>query len=105
MTQAPGDGGAVEALRARNMLVRTVRTLLKGAGLDIRELTNHLVISCPGHPDQGRIYVGYTSGDVSLRRCTWDYLGHLDGYGDTDPEAEPPLTAEKIIATLTGPNP
>ncbi|HEY3958111.1 MAG TPA: hypothetical protein VGM53_32495 [Streptosporangiaceae bacterium] len=102
MAQIPRDTDAIQASRARNTLIRTVRALLKGTGLDIRELTNHLVISHRGHPDHGRIYVPYANGDGSLRRCTWDYLGHFDGYVSSDPEAEPPLTAEKIIATLTG---
>lgn len=41
-----------------------------------------------------------------LERCdvrAWlHYLGYLDGYDSTDPEAEPPLTAQQIIAILTG---
>lgn len=102
MTQAASNTSAVQAARARTGLAQSVRALLHGSGLDIRELTNHLVISAPGHPEYGRIYIGFTSGDVSLRRCTWDYLGHLDGYGSNDPEAEPALNAGKIIATLTG---
>lgn len=96
------DADAVQAVRARFALVKTVRTLLKGSGLDIRELASHLVISVPGHPEHGRIYITYLTGEVSLRRCTWDYLGCLDGYGGDDPEAEPTLTADKIIAALTG---
>lgn len=103
MTQIPSDTGALQALRARSALIQTVRTRLKGSGLDIRELTSHLVISQPGHPDHGRIYVNYANGDASLRRCTWEYLGHLDGYGPTDPEAEPSLNTERIIATLADP--
>jgi hypothetical protein len=96
------DTHALQAFRARNTLIQTVRAQLKGSGLDIRELTSHLVISYPAHPDHGRIYVSYTNGDVSLRRCTWDYLGNLNGYGPTDPEAEPSLSAAQIITTLTG---
>jgi hypothetical protein len=102
MTQTPNEPDSVQALRARNTLIRTVRTQLKGSGLDIRELTSHLVISDPGHPDHGRLYITYANGDASLRRYTWKYLGHLDGYGSTDPDAEPTLSAEQIIATLTG---
>jgi hypothetical protein len=102
MTHQPGEPDAVRALRARNTLIRTVRTGLKGSGLDTRELTSHLVISDPGHPDHGRVYITYVNADASLRRCTWDYLGVLDGYGGTDPGAEPGLTAEQIIAILTG---
>jgi hypothetical protein len=101
MTQTPSGTDALQAVRARTRLIQTVRTLLKSSGLDIRELTSHLVISRPGHPDLGRIYITFANGDVSLRRCTWNYLGHLDGYGSPDPEAEPTLPAEKIIAMLT----
>jgi hypothetical protein len=94
MPSNPGHD-ALQALRARNTLVQTVRALLQGTGLDIRELASELVISHPGHPEYGRIYITYTKGEVSPRRCTWDYLGHLDGYGPTDPEAEPHLTADQ----------
>lgn len=104
MTQTPSEPDALQTLRTRNALVRAVRTLLKGGGLDIRELANELVISVPGHPEHGRIYITYAKGEISLRRCTWQYLGYLDGYGPTDPDAEPSLTAEKIIAALTGQN-
>jgi len=102
MTHTPDDTSAAQALRARTKLIEAVRRQLKGSKLDIRELTSHLVISDPGHPGHGRIYIAYTSGEASLRRCTWHYLGPLDGYGPTDPDADPPLTAQQIIATLTG---
>lgn len=102
MTEIPGDTPALQAFRARNTLIRNVRTQLRGSGLDARELTSRLAISYPGHSDHGRIYVSYANGDASLRRCTWEYLGQLHGYGSTDPEAEPGLSAEQIIATLTG---
>jgi hypothetical protein len=103
MTQTPAEPDPLQALRARNTLIQTVRTLLKGTGLELRELASELVISYPGHPEYGRIYITFAKGEVSLRRCTWNYLGYLDGYGPTDPEAEPHLTAEQIIALLTGP--
>jgi len=102
MTQPPNDTDAAQALRARNRLVQAVRGQLKGSRLDIRELTSHLVISDPGHPDHGRIYINYATGEASLRRCTWHYLGPLDGHGPAGPDADPPLTAQQIIATLTG---
>jgi hypothetical protein len=102
MTKTPGNTDAVQAVRARTRLIQTVRTLLKGAGLDIRELANELVISDSGHPEHGRIYIKFATGEVSLRRCTWEYLGHFAGYGPSDPDAEPSLNAEKIIAILTG---
>lgn len=97
-----GEGGAFQPIRARNTLVRTVRTLLKGTGLDIRELASELVISRPGHPEHGRVYITYAHAEVTHRRITWEYLGYLDGYGSADPEAEPGIDARTISAALTG---
>jgi hypothetical protein len=103
MTQMPADlENVAKPLRARNMLIRTVKTLLKGAGLDIRELANELVISNPGHPEKGRVYVTYASGEVSLRRPSWDYLGYLEGYGGDGQEAKLRVDADKIIDALGG---
>jgi hypothetical protein len=94
---------ARQTLRARNMLVQTVRTRLKGTGLDIRELASELVISYPGHPERGRIYITYATGEVSLRLTVWTYLGPLEGFEpNDDPDREPAVDADKIIATLTG---
>jgi hypothetical protein len=100
MPDTAGDTGAVAALRARATLVRTVRALLQGSGLDLRELAHELVISQPGRPDLGRIYIKYANGEVTLRRCRWEYLGCLDGYGSDDPEAEPGLNAAQLIGAL-----
>ena len=102
MTQPAVGSGAFRSIRARNTLVHTVRILLKGTGLDIRELASELVISDPGHPEHGRIYITYAHAEVSHRRTTWDYLGYLDGYGSTDPDAEPGIDARTIVATLIG---
>jgi hypothetical protein len=102
MTQTPDEPEALRAVRARTKLVQTVRTRLKGSGLDIRELASHLAISQPGQPEHGRIYISYATGEASLRHCTWHYLGPLDGYGSDDPDADPSLSTEQIIATLTG---
>jgi hypothetical protein len=91
------------AFRARNELIRTLREQMKGKGLDTRELENdRLVISRPGHPDKGRIYINLRTGEVSHRRTIWDYLGHLDHHPHTSPTAEPHITAVTIIAALTG---
>lgn len=95
---------SLQSFRARNTLIREVRTLLKGTGLDIRELANELVISNPGHPEQGRIYVTYATGEVSHRRTIWDYLGYLHGHGNDGEGAELTVSAEKIIHILTGRN-
>jgi hypothetical protein len=102
MTQTPIDADALQAIRARSALVRTVRALLKGTGLDTRELTNELVISSPGHPDHGRIYITYANGDVSHRRTTWDYLGRFKSQPGTNHDTEPGVDADTIIATLSG---
>jgi hypothetical protein len=100
MTQTTDETNILQAFRDRNALIRAVRTKLKGSGLEIRELTNHLVISHPGHPEYGRIYITFATGDVTHRRTLWDYLGHLDGYGPTEPDADPCVTATQIIAAL-----
>jgi hypothetical protein len=102
MTQTVSDTDALQPFRDRNTLIRTVRTLLKGTGLEIRELANELVISRPGHPESGRIYITYATGDVSHRRTIWDYLGCLNGYGSTDPDAEARVNADAIISALGG---
>jgi hypothetical protein len=61
-----------QALRARNTLIHTMRTLLKGTGLDIRELASELVISLPGfRREHVRIYITHSNGDVSHRQTTW----------------------------------
>ena len=101
MTQPASNTDAFQAIRARNLLIRTVRTQLKGKGLDIRELQNELAISDPGHPDHGRIYINCTSGEVSHRRTIWDYLGNFDGQPGTHHDTEPRVDADTIIATLT----
>jgi hypothetical protein len=101
MTQAAGDTDISQAFRARNKLIAAVRTLLKGSGLDIRELTDELVISHPGHPEYGRIYITYTKGDVTHRRTIWDYLGNLDNHPHTSPDTDPRITAATIIRLLT----
>jgi hypothetical protein len=100
--QPPSEVDALAAVRARNTLIRTVRTRLRGAGLDVRELATQLVISDPGHPERGRIYITFATGDVSHKRTVWDYLGHLDGYGSTDPDAEPSVDIAAIAGALSG---
>jgi hypothetical protein len=102
MTQTAADTSTLQALRARNALVHTVRTLLKGSGLDIRERARELVISNPGHPEHGQIYITYAGGEVSHRRTTWDYLGHIHGHATTNPDDEPPIHTGTIISALTG---
>jgi hypothetical protein len=102
MVQVPPDADdTFRSHRDRNMLIRKVKSLLRGSGLDVRELQKQLVISNPGHPEKGRIYIPYASAEVSLRRPIWEYLGHLEGQsGDHDPELR--VNAAKIIGTLGG---
>lgn len=102
MTQAEGETDVLAALRARNALVRAVREGLKGTGLDVRELVKELVISNPGHPENGRIYIPYTSAEVSLRRPIWEYLGYLEGYGSDEKDPELRVDADRIIRALGG---
>jgi hypothetical protein len=99
-TNPPAEPDPFEAVRARNRLADQVRAALSGAGLDIRDRTNALVISKPGHPDNGRIYITYATADVSLRRPIWHYLGRLQGHHRDD---DPPVDAAAIIAALTSP--
>ncbi len=79
--------------------------MLAGSGLDIRDLDKELVISNPRDPDKGRIYINYTTGEVSWRRPVWDYLGYLKGYAqaiETDPDTEPVTDAQTITRALCG---
>jgi hypothetical protein len=92
----------VELCHARGVLRQQVEGLLQGSGLQIHELTRHLAISNPRDPGTGRIHISYTTGEVSLKRTSWDFLGPLQGYEpDDDPDREPSVDAATIIATLT----
>jgi hypothetical protein len=94
----------LELCHARGVLHQQVNALLRGSGLEIRELAHHLAVSNPRDPDKGRIHISYASGEVSWKLTTWDYLGSLQGYEPTDdPDREPPVDAGKIISTLTEP--
>jgi hypothetical protein len=102
VTQTQGETDRFARFRARNALIRTVREQLKGKGLDTRELQNdELVISCPGHPEKGRVYINLRTGEASHRRVLWDYLGYLPGYGSSDADT-PRIDTDTIVTTLTG---
>jgi hypothetical protein len=104
MPYGKNEQTSVDLCHARGVLRQQVDALLRGSGLEIRELSNHLSISNPRDPDTGRIHISYVSGEVSWKRTTWDFLGSLQGYEPTDdPDREPPVDADKIISTLTGP--
>jgi hypothetical protein len=106
MTHGPDELSAIEPCRAMTTLRQKVDALLRGRHLAIRELTTALAIGNPGHPEKGRIHITYATGDVSLRRVTWEYLGPLQGYEpDDDPDREPGVDAAQIIAILTGHTP
>ncbi|HEY1918587.1 MAG TPA: hypothetical protein VGH27_23685 [Streptosporangiaceae bacterium] len=92
---------SLQSFRIRNRLIRDVRAGLKGTRLETRELTDRLAICNPRDTELGRIYVNYARAEVSLRRTVWEYLGCLQGYGSSDPEAEPGIDAAKIIGILT----
>jgi hypothetical protein len=103
MTCPPDDQALAEsirALRARNLLARTVRAGLKGSGLEVRERDNQLVITSPGHPDHGRIYITYARHEVSHARTIWAYLGQFTT--DEPASDEPAIDIGAIIRTLTG---
>jgi hypothetical protein len=101
VTQPASDVDPLAAARARNLLVRTIRHRLKGKGLDIRERDHELVITSPGHPERGGIYVTLATGEASHRRTIWNYLGYLPGHGSTDPD-KPTTDTDTIAAVLTG---
>jgi hypothetical protein len=106
MTHGPDEPNAIELCSAMTTLRQKVDALLRGHHLDIRELTAALAIGNPRHPDKGRIHITYATGDVSIKRVTWEYLGPLHGYEpDDDPDREPGVTAAQIIAILTGHTP
>jgi hypothetical protein len=101
MTRPASEVDAVAAVRARNLLITTVRARLRGAGLEVRELASQLAISDPGHPEHGRVYIAYANGDVSHRRTIWQYLGRLDGCSGTEPDAEPGVDTAAIVRALS----
>ena len=106
MTHGPDESTGADLCRARNTLRQKVDTLLRGHGLEIRELTSALAIGNPRDPAKGRIHITYATADVSHKRVTWDYLGPLQGHEpDDDPDREPGVDAATIIATLTGETP
>jgi hypothetical protein len=102
MTNEPDELTSVRICRSRSALRKKVDELLRGSGLEVREMVNGLAIFNPRDPGKGRIYVRYASGDVSWKRVIWDYFGPLQGYEGDDPDCEPGVDAAKIIAVLTG---
>jgi hypothetical protein len=101
VTQAEPETDQFAAFQARNALIRNVRERLKGRNLDFRELRSELVISYPGHPERGRIYIDLRTGEVSRRRTVWDCLGYWPGYADSG-MGDTGVDADTIVGTLTG---
>lgn len=102
MTLTAEQADALARARARNLLVREIRARLKGQGLDIRERNHALVITSPGNTEQGSIHINLATGEASLKRTLWNYLGYLPGYGNGDID-EPRFDTHTITATLTQP--
>jgi hypothetical protein len=62
------------------------------------------VISHPGHPERGRVYITLAGGEASHARTVWEYLGHVEGYGpDREPDDGPRVDADLITKILTQP--
>jgi hypothetical protein len=101
MTHPASDVDPLAAIRARNLLVRTIRHQLKGKRLDIRERDHELVITSPGHPERGGIHITLATGEASHRRTIWNYLGYLPGHGSTDTD-KPTVDTDVIITILHG---
>jgi hypothetical protein len=102
MTVTEGNPDMADALRARNLLVREVRDTLKGQRYDIREWDRDLSIGVPQHPERGRVHVTYASGEVSVRRVVWGYLGYLGNHGGDRSPDTPRVDAAMIIRALSG---
>ena len=105
MTQTSDELLTVRLCQARARLWATMRDRLAGFGLEIRERERELVISNPRDPDKGRIHINFATGEVSLKRTIWDYLGYLQGFAITleaDPDREPVADAKTIIGALCG---
>ena len=60
MTQPPDETTDIQHVRARAALRRTLDPLLRGHGLDIRELATALAIGNPSNPEKGRVHITYT---------------------------------------------
>src|ERR1700722_6118746 len=105
MTEAPAELNSIRLCRARTTLHALVRGMLAGSGVEIREREKELVISNPRDPDKGRIYINYTTGEVSWQRPVWEYFGRLQGYSqspEADPDTEPTADVQTIIRALCG---
>lgn len=104
MAQAAHAADNLARARARNLLVRDIRERLRGQRLDIRERDHDLVISFPGNPEKGlSVHIVLATGEVSLKRTVWDFLGHLPGYGSGDPD-QLLVDTDKIAAMLIRPD-
>jgi hypothetical protein len=101
VTQTRDEPDIFARFRARNELVRKLKEQFRDRGLDVRERDNEVVISSPGHAENGSVHFTLATGEVSHRRTLWDYLGYLPGYGSGDPD-EPAADTDAIAAIFTG---
>jgi hypothetical protein len=81
---------------------RAVEAIIEGTALKFRELKAELVIMNPSDPEQGRIRIEYSNGYVTYERVVWEHWGVLQEYESEDKDDERYVTADRIIATLTG---
>lgn len=98
MESTPSKPTAVELCRLMSKTQQTVADLLRGSGLQIKELSAGLAISNPRDPEKGQVHIAYADGHVSWERVIWDFWGALEGLGDG---TETAVSAARIIHALT----
>jgi uncharacterized protein RhaS with RHS repeats len=86
---------------------RMVAAMVDGAELTVEALKTDLVITNPGYPERGRVYVEYATGHVSWERTVWDHWGVLRGFEAEKPadDDETYVDNARIIDALTGAKP
>src|SRR5580700_10571506 len=65
----------------RERVKQLVAKLVDGTGLEVRELTNGLVITNPRYPERGQVHVAFADGYVCWERVAWDFWGTIEGFG------------------------
>jgi hypothetical protein len=98
VSSVSGKPTAVELCRLMNTTRQTVTELLRGSGLQIKELTAGLVICNPRDPERGQVHVAYADGQVSWERVAWDFWGALEGLARS---TDTTVSATRIIHALT----
>lgn len=77
---------------------KMVKSMLDGAGLEIRPLKYELAIVNPRAREMGEVRIEYATGHVTWRRVVCEHWGPLQGYEDGS--KMPCVEAGKIIVTL-----